>query len=429
MLRLFPLLALVFTLSPALQAQTYFYVDQIEVEPAAPTTADDISISLIGNLSSSGSYVVSATAQVMGNTVQLTVVSASTGGLSVLVPHTETIPIGQLAAGTYAILVQGSGTDDFAPEFQHSFIVSGGGPCDDLEVLSVSYGAFSDTLVEVVVDNNSTTEIFSYPAFVLFDANGDTLAVETDITFALVDESTHYLRIHDDAVLPTGPFTGTLELWTLFYEELSCSFEMEFDLCPAPPCSPLIVSLQNLGGGSTEGSFGWTLFQSGEPTATGQFVLGGDVQYDADTLCMAPGGYELSIDQSGEVPLGQLYVGVGIGGLHLGQQMALNWAEPMPLVFDFHPLCSEGGQSVGEVEASAPILLRHTAEGFALDHRQGEALGLITVFDAQGRKVLERSTPNSSLMLNTAAWAEGAYVLHVQGRDGAVQVLRGVVVR
>ncbi len=52
------------------------------------------------------------------------------------------------------------------------------GPCDALNLVSVGYSPFTDTVIVVSVENNNTTEIFDYPGFVLIDSNGDTVAQE-----------------------------------------------------------------------------------------------------------------------------------------------------------------------------------------------------------------------------------------------------------
>ncbi|MBK6776225.1 MAG: hypothetical protein IPG74_10425 [Flavobacteriales bacterium] len=61
------LLAIGILCSTFVSGQTYFYVDNIAVDPLAPTTADNISIDLVGGLSSTGAYVISTSASVVGS--------------------------------------------------------------------------------------------------------------------------------------------------------------------------------------------------------------------------------------------------------------------------------------------------------------------------------------------------------------------------
>jgi len=108
-----------------LSAQTYFYISSIAVDPSAPTDQDNISILLNGDLSDGGAFISSATFNVVGNTVMLNVDADSQGGISVLVPHTETMPIGMLAPGNYTIQISGVNISDNAPTAQHQFTVTG----------------------------------------------------------------------------------------------------------------------------------------------------------------------------------------------------------------------------------------------------------------------------------------------------------------
>jgi len=119
-------LLIICLLIPALlSAQTYFYINSISVDPAAPTDQDNISILVSGDLSDGGAFISSATFNVVDTTVMLNIDADSQGGISVLVPHTETMPIGMLAPGTYTIQISGANISDNAPIPQHQFIVTG----------------------------------------------------------------------------------------------------------------------------------------------------------------------------------------------------------------------------------------------------------------------------------------------------------------
>ena len=243
------LLLAVLSTSLTLAAQTYFYVDNIVVSPQSPTTADNISISLVGGLSSSGAYVVNASASIVGSSVELTVNCADPGGLAVIVPHTEVIPIGQLPAGTYTISLNGTGLGDFAPAPEHVFsVVGGGNACDSLLIDEIQFGAFDDSTVQVTVRNFSST-LFDYPGFILLDDNGDTVAIESVDYFGIgLGPQLHTLSIVPDFDPVAGNFVGSLQLWTGFYTAQACSFPVDQDLCPPGPCAPFTLSIANMGG-------------------------------------------------------------------------------------------------------------------------------------------------------------------------------------
>ena len=269
----------------SVQAQTYFYLGQIAVLPAAPTDQDDVQLQLSGDLSDTGASITSTTAQVTGSTVELTVSATSVGGADVLVPHMETMNVGVLPAGTYTIVITGPGIQDLAPGGQHTFTVTGSVPsaCDSLILASLSWAPFSDTALLVHVFNPTFT-LFDYPGFLLLADNGDTLAQETVNFFGIAGESYHTLAIPSGTIMPSSPFNGTLQLWTLFYDTLDCSWDLPVDLCPPDSCTEVIVDMQNFGSGLVTGSFLYTVREAGSEVATGTFIFTEQQQYDQDTI-------------------------------------------------------------------------------------------------------------------------------------------------
>jgi hypothetical protein len=72
--------------------------------------------------------------------------------------------------------------------------------------------------------SNNSTNIFSYPGFILFDNNQDTIAIETVNYYGIGN----YFQPHTlDIIEPIHlPFEGYLELHTLFYGSLACTFQL-----------------------------------------------------------------------------------------------------------------------------------------------------------------------------------------------------------
>lgn len=229
-----PTFALALILAPLLpKAQTFFYIDQVTVQPGSPTEQDAVEITLSGGLSSTRAHIVSTTYQLAGNTVLITVDAADNGGLTVIVPHNETIAIGSLSAGNWDIEIQGQHVLDLAPQPQHTFQVSGGAqnPCDSLQLVALRYAAFTDTAL-VAGLHNLGASFFNYPGLLLRNTGGDTLAIETVDLFGLVGESWHWLPIHPSSVLPAAPFPATLEVWVNFFDSLACAFPVVVEPCP-----------------------------------------------------------------------------------------------------------------------------------------------------------------------------------------------------
>lgn len=418
-------LSLLVACATSLPAQTYYYIDAIEVQPEQPTTADDISINLVGGLSSSGAYVASSSASVAGNIVTISIVAADPGGLAVIVPHTETVSVGQLPAGTYTIDFNAVNSGDFAPEPQHTFVVGGGGgsSCDSLEIISVQYGAFSDTALVVHLYNGSTN-IFSYPNFILLDADGDTLAAETTSSFGFVGESWHILTIHDGALLPTGPFEGTLQLWTLFTTELACEWNTTFDLCPPPPCSDLVPTLQNFGGGLVIGLFNWSITDTDAMVvASGQFQMTDTAQYDTSHVCLPPGTYSMTVTPLGDPTGGQPVFNVATEGFISGPSQAVTWIPPLPMPFSFYAPCADISEGLSE-PAAGSIIARPFGDAVRVWRTDGDAIGPVSLFDAQGRLVARDSTSSSELILPLAGGTSGPLILRTA--QGPVRMMMGL---
>lgn len=392
------LLSLLFALSVVgSSAQTYFYIDQIVVVPSSPTSQDAVSIDLVGGLSSTGAYVVNASAAIAGNTVTIAIAAADPGGLTVIVPHTETIPLGTLSAGSYSIVIDGQGVADFAPTPEHQFTVSGSGnSCDLLTIASVQWQAFADTAIVVHVLNGGS-DIFDYPNFILFNANGDTLAKETVNFFGIAQESWHFLRIMPGAMIPSAPFFGTLELWRNFTTELACSWSSTFDLCPPPPCSTLMPTIQNFGGALAIGTYGWTIYDDvGQVITEGTLVMTATEQYDTDTVCLVPGHYSMSCVPFDPPTGGQPYFGVMTDGWISGPNAPVPFDVPFLLEFDFLAPCSDGANAIDAIEPDQDVVITQQGSSIHIRNSSGQILGPITVFDAQGRLLDQRSFTSST---------------------------------
>lgn len=400
------------------QGQTYFYIDQIAVAPDPATTADAVELQLIGNLSSTGSYIVSAQASVSASLVSVTLVAASTGGLTVLVPHTEAISLGQLPAGTYSIEIAtgSSGILDSAPAEQHTFTVTeGGSPCDQLDVLSVHWAPFSDTALVVNVVNNSTT-LFDYPNFILLGTMGDTLAKETVSAFGLSGESWHVLRLQDGVSFEEPIVNGTLELWTDFTTDLACSWNLEdVPLCLPPPCASIKLTLGNFGGMLVTGDFAWTLTDASlTPIATGTFTLDLNNQFAEVGQCLSPGQYGLSVAPLGPpLPGGSLVYGVAGPGDITGPSQPLSWNQPLIMPFSFYAPCVQGGTGIPDAPIHPWTVIQQDGD-ILVRAPDGRPVGAVEVLDAMGRTVAAASAPSSELRM--ACSAQGLLLVRAGGR-------------
>ncbi len=405
----------------AAHAQTYFYLDQIVVQPANPTTADDVTLDLIGNLSDTGGQVQVLGVGIAGTQVDITLVATSTGGLTVLVPHTESIELGQLPAGTYTINFTDATTGmlDLAPTAQHTFTVSGPVfPCEDLTI-DVQWAYFSDTAVVVHVQH-TTVEQFDYPNFILFDAQGDTLAKETVTYFAIAQDSWHTLRLMDGIEAPAGPFTGRLELWTGFTSTLACAWEQTFALCPSTSCVTVYPSIGNFGGALPIGSYNWTIYNDGI-VANGQFVLTAEEQMDMDTICLPPGNYAMSVGPNSPPTGGAPMYYMAGPGLMSTELWPVVWSLPVDLNFVLLPYCVETPQGIADDNAPG-LIVANVPGGLMVHTVDGQRVGALQLLDAQGRLVLANTSSTDRHFIPVTT--PGVYVLRAGERT--VKVAAGM---
>lgn len=95
--------------------------------------------------------------------------------------------------------------------------------CDSLTIdCCVIYNDNSDSIELNVANSFFSMELFSYPGFILLDENGDTIGMEQINYFGIGSQGqNHYLEIMNPFTLP---FSGTLELYSNFYDSLHCVF-------------------------------------------------------------------------------------------------------------------------------------------------------------------------------------------------------------
>lgn len=97
--------------------------------------------------------------------------------------------------------------------------------CDSVQISSIQLSTVNPT-IEVVV-KNSNIDIISYPGFIMFNSNGDTLAKESVNYFGIGwTYQLHELNIINPINLPLN---GYLELHALFYDTLVCTFPYTLD--------------------------------------------------------------------------------------------------------------------------------------------------------------------------------------------------------
>lgn len=291
--------------------------------------------------------------------------------------------------------------------------------CDSLEIVSVTYSPFSDTLIEVRVINHYQQTFFSYPGFLLLNAQGDTLAKETVNFFGIGSIQTHLMAVKP-GMITSAEFEGTLELWTLFFDTLACTWTDTFRLCP-DSCFEVYPTFANFGGALVTGSIGWSMLDSNNMVVgTGTFELNDTTQMDEDTLCLTPGHYTLMLDSTGPVG-GQPYVSLRspFYGSQLQWQFTGN-SDEFPFVF--FNACIDRSTSIAETpEGMDPNLLIFASDKRIMILSTKTPIGMVQVYDLRGRLVHASHESGQQATLSLRGQASGIYLVRVQG-DGVAGV-------
>lgn len=292
-------------------------------------------------------------------------------------------------------------------------------PCDEVSILQVQYAAVDPGLVEVIVHNQSG-ELFDYPSFALVDDQGDTLAREVVNFFGIgPTPQAHYLSVLPGATLPTGAFDGTLLLSSAFGDSVSCTFDLSgIDLCPPPPCQQAIIYLTNLDVPETFAAYWWIDGDEGTFLYSGTFLMDGITAMGFDTLCLPPGDYVLNFTPFS--PIDTTYV-AGITSdwnFTIGTNTYLQGDNsPLDLAFTWYVECAEISNAVAE-PVREDIHAYLSGDQLLIGDPNGQALGTVMLFGADGRLLLSSSANASRTALSVARFASGIHVLQVQRPNG-----------
>jgi hypothetical protein len=298
--------------------------------------------------------------------------------------------------------------------------------CNDLTILSVRYSPFTDTVI-IVEATNVGSEVFSYPGFVLINANGDTLAKETVNFFGIGNQSVHHLAVRPGVATPLDLFEGTLQLHTGFFDALACTWPMDQTLCFNGGCTQLVVAFENWGGALVLGDFQWTLRNElGSEVASGIFTMTANSQYVSQSVCVARGTYQYTLEALGEPsgggPTMSVYAGEWFNQPGLSQSANWEGINTMEVPFFLH--CIEDAPNAVEAadHASGVRVYRHGAQTIITHTSDIHTVELLSL---DGRSV-GRWSPHATTFSVPSGMAAGVYAVRL-GTAGGHQALRVVL--
>lgn len=291
--------------------------------------------------------------------------------------------------------------------------------CDSLDFVAIKYSPFTDSVIVVQVQNNNQNEIFDYPGFVLLDGNGDTLALETVNYFGIGSESVHSLVVRPGVHDPIDNFTGTLKLYSGFYETFECEWALDQSLCAESPCDSMVIGFQNWGGALVLGSFAWSVLDSsGTVLESGVLDMTVNEQYWFHGMCLEPGEYSYNLYALGEPSGGGPTMTVSSSTVYAAPtiSMPFDWfaGNVMPVPFYVHCAQENSPNSIAEAKDESLLIQR---DGEQLSLQSKTAMIQIEVISADG-KLVGTFNPNATRFNLPTQLTNGLYFFRVQTANG-----------
>lgn len=276
--------------------------------------------------------------------------------------------------------------------------------CDSVVIDMIRYSAVDTGIIEVMAYVTSN-DCISYPSFILYDQNGDTLAAEVTDFFCLGFGSaqTHRLIVREGVQLDDLPFAASLELFSGFGDILVCSWNFpSLELCPPAPCIQAEIYLTNTGDLEPFSTYWWVTDTSGTWIESGYFDMDSVHHTGFDTLCLPPGTYLLSFTPFS--PIDSNYV-IGITTSYQQSIGTNNHLHPQPspldLRFTWYAQCVDATNSVAELDRGSVRIQQYTDQ-LEIMTNDGSAIGTLELFTVDGRMARSLKSKNDRSSLNVA---------------------------
>jgi hypothetical protein len=308
--------------------------------------------------------------------------------------------------GTFAVLA-------FIPALAQS-------PCAQVTVTPPQYDALDPGRLVVIVSNQSS-EIFSYPSFVLVNDQGDTLASETVNTFGIGGgPDPRYMEVTPGVTLPSGAFDATLLLFSGFGDTLFCSWDFPgLTLCPPDSCVQAEIYLTNIGTLTPFTAYWWIEnVSTGTWAASGYFDMDSISATHSDTLCLPPGDYVLGFSPFS--PIDATYIsGITWNSMYTygTNSQSQQDSTPLDLAFAWYEACVDGSNGMDEAENVGPSVFLDR-NGVRITDPLGRPLGDISLWSSDGRLIQRRSTNADSITLAVNGLPAGILLVRVQSPEG-----------
>lgn len=303
---------------------------------------------------------------------------------------------------------------------------NGQSPCDNLNLISIGYSPFTDSLIIVSVENNNQSEIFDYPGFVLINSLGDTVAKEQVHYFGISGQSVHSLQVLPDIHNPLEDFVGDLQLYSGFYEDFECEWSLNESLCTINECDSIVIAFENYGGALVLGDFAWSVLDSTENTLeSGTFTMEAQEQRWEKRLCLPKGIYSYTLTALGQPSGGGPTLTASTLPSYLAPiiQVHLDWFNQPTATLEIpiyvHCIAQQEPNGIESVDSQSAINVITNGSHTLIQHT--EVIQSVTMFSGDGR-VVEQFNPNKTEFVLPSALKSGFYLISVETDAGLQSV-------
>jgi len=292
--------------------------------------------------------------------------------------------------------------------------------CDELNFVSIGYSPFTDTVIVVSVENNNTTEIFGYPGFILISTNGDTVAKEEVNYFGIGTESVHLLQVRPGVHNPLQNFNGVLQLYSGFYDDFECEWQLNETLCTENECDSMILAFRNNGGALVLGDFAWSLLDSTETVIeSGTFTMEAQGQYWESRFCLPKGMYSytlIALEQpSGGGPTMTVSTSPWFLAPIIQQDFDWNAENVMEIPFYTHCILQESPNGIDNAKNDLGFKVLRSGGQTIIQH--AEIIKSVAVYTVDGRLVTSLK-PNYTQLVLPSTMNEGLYLISLETELG-----------
>ena len=295
-----------------------------------------------------------------------------------------------------------------------------------MNFVSIGYSPFTDSLIIISVENNST-ELFDYPGFVLINTDGDTVAKEVVNYFGIGSQSVHPLQVRAGVHHPLQNFEGTLQLYSGFYDQFECEWQLNESLCTENECDSIILAFENYGGALVLGDFHWSLLDSTEAVLdSGTFTMPPQEQHWEKRFCLPKGMYNYTLVALDEPSGGGPTMTVSTSPWYLAPtlQQYLDWfnnpANILEIPFYMHCLQEQSPNGTETIVEASELKVIRTGNQTILQHT--DLMQSVDVYSIEGRLVAQFN-PNRTQLALSAGLKSGLYIVSVQ-TDKGTQVVK-----